>query len=153
MMALIILFPNLQCQREGKRLRKCYHSLSLCTECMMKSVIHVFSPSLPWGREGWGGMGKLWSAKLWVHLFFSILLWSLLQREVGEYWLVCDYHKGYEYSMNKVATKIQNFPNNLKALESCLKIPGLVLHVSIFFTLHLEGYRWSLSSKIWKIKM
>ncbi len=71
-------------------------------------MIQVFSPSLIWGREGRGGMGKFWSARLWVHLFFPFSPNTSFQLKEGQF-VDCDCHRGYEDPLGKVALKFRIF--------------------------------------------
>ena len=76
------------------------------------SMIQVFSPSLHWEREGRGGMGKLWSARLWVHLFFPFSPNPSFQWEEGKF-VDWDCHRGYEGPLGKVTLKFRIFEQAL----------------------------------------
>ena len=71
-----------------------------------ESVLKVFSPSLPWGREGRGGMGKLWPARLWFYLFFPFSPTPSFQWKKGKF-VDCDCHRGNEGPLGKIALKFR----------------------------------------------
>ena len=75
-------------------------------------MIQVFSPSLHWEREGRGGMGKLWSAGLWVHLFSPFSPNPSFQWKEGKF-VDCDCHRDYEGSLGKVTLKFRIFEQAL----------------------------------------
>jgi len=68
-------------------------------------MIQVFSLSLGKGR---GGMGKFWSARLWVHLFFPFSPNPSFHWKERKF-VNCDCHRGYEGPLEKVALQFRIF--------------------------------------------